>query len=317
MRPHRIVLAVVVAAFLAGACANPGGQSSQGAGTPAGRVIAHAMGTTTVPVDPQRVVVLDTQELDAALSLGVIPVGATRTAVDDELPSFLQGKVSAEGIETSAEGIETVGTIGAPNLEAIAALQPDLILSSKFRHEDIYRQLAVIAPTVFAERTGDAWRSNFLLYADALGRKPAAEQQLAEYEARAAAIGERFGAADTTVSVVRFHPDEIRLYSPRSFIGTVLADAGFARPEVVRGTERNFVEISPEQIGMVDGDVIFTAVFGPPEATGRADAEQLWGTLPAVQAGRVFEVSDDVWMLAIGPTGANLVLDDIERLLAG
>ncbi|MGH3612248.1 MAG: hypothetical protein ACRDRK_06520 [Pseudonocardia sp.] len=40
-------------------------------------------------------------------------------------------------------------------------------------------------------------------------------------------------------------------------------------------------------------------------------------TLPVVRAGKVYDVSDDAWMLAIGPTGANLVLDDIERLLAG
>lgn len=312
MRPHRAVLAAVaaIAALVTGACAGPGGQDDQESTAPAGRVIVHAMGTSTVPADPERVVVLDTQELDVALSLGVVPVGATRTAVDEELPSFLEGKVPAGEIAM-------VGTNQAPNLEAIAALRPDLILSSKFRHEDIYPQLSAIAPTVFAERTGDAWKGNFLLYADALGRKAAAEQQLAAYEARAAAIGERVGAAGATVSVVRFYPGEIRLYGPRSFIGTVLAEVGFARPEVVRGAEDVFVEISPEQIGLADADVIFTTVYGSPEATGQAAAQQVWGTLAAVQAGKVFPVSDDVWMLAIGPTGANLVLDDIERLLAG
>jgi iron complex transport system substrate-binding protein len=32
-----------------------------------------------------------------------------------------------------------------------------------------------------------------------------------------------------------------------------------------------------------------------------------------VQQGRAFEVSDDRWFLAIGPLGAGLVLDDLER----
>ncbi|MGI9004157.1 MAG: ABC transporter substrate-binding protein [Pseudonocardia sp.] len=311
MRLHRtaVVSVATVAALLVGACASTTSRPDDG-GTSAGRATAHAMGTTTVPADPQRVVVLDTQELDAALSLGLVPVGATRTTVAEALPSFLAGKAPA------AE-IATVGTIADPNLEAIAALQPDLILSSKLRHEDIYQQLSAIAPTVLAERTGDAWKGNFLLYADALGRKPAAEQQLADYEARAAALGTRVGAADTSVSVVRFTAEEIRLYSPKSFIGTVLADVGFVRPEVVARSTETFVKISPEQLGMAAGDVIFTTVFGSADTTAKVTSQQVWSTLPAVQAGKVYDVSDDVWMLAIGSTGANLVLDDIERLLAG
>ncbi|MGH3612976.1 MAG: hypothetical protein ACRDRK_10355 [Pseudonocardia sp.] len=83
---------------------------------------------------------------------------------------------------------------------------------------------------------------------------------------------------------------------------------------MARSTE-TFVKISPEQLGMAAGDVIFTTVFGSAETTAKATSEQVWSTLPAVRAGKVYDVSDDAWMLAIGPTGANLVLDDIERLL--
>ncbi|MGH3565652.1 MAG: ABC transporter substrate-binding protein [Pseudonocardia sp.] len=157
MRLHRIarVFVATVAALLVGACTSESDRPDDG-GASGSRPITHAMGTTTVPTDPQRVVVLDIQELDVALSLGVIPVGATRTTVAEALPSFLAGKAPAAKIVT-------VGTIAEPNLEAIAALQPDLILSSKFRHEDIYPQLSAIAPTVFAERTGDAWKVSFLL----------------------------------------------------------------------------------------------------------------------------------------------------------
>src|SRR3990170_5824907 len=84
---------------------------------PATRTITHAMGTATVSAAPARVVVLDTQELDVALSLGVVPVGAVRTSVDTELPKFLDGKVPNGSIAM-------VGTIEEPSLEAIAALKP-------------------------------------------------------------------------------------------------------------------------------------------------------------------------------------------------
>ena len=46
---------------------------------------------------------------------------------------------------------EVVGLESEVNVEAIAALQPDLIIGNKMRQEAIYEQLSAIAPTVFAE----------------------------------------------------------------------------------------------------------------------------------------------------------------------
>src|SRR3712207_9351850 len=64
-----------------------------------------------------------------------------------------------------------------------------------------------------------------------------------------------------------------------------------------------------------DGALVFSASYGD---EGRTAAEQitsggLWQGLSAVQQGRAFEVSDDRWFLAIGPLGAGLVLDELER----
>lgn len=313
MGRHGRIAATALLALLAAGCGGDDapGKASGSASKPeasATRTITHAMGTATVPAAPARVVVLDTQELDVALSLGVVPVGAVRTSVDTELPKFLDGKVPAGSIAM-------VGTIEAPSLEAIAALKPDVILSSKVRHEALYPKLAQIAPTVFAEKTGDAWKQNFVLFGEALGKKAEAEQRLADYEARAKALGEKIGAADISLSLVRFLPGEIRLYSPRSFSGTVLADVGFPRPAIVSGTKEIAVNISPEQIAKGDADVVFATTYGPAEDTDKAKTDKLWPGLGAVKAGKAFEVSDDSWMLAIGPTGADLILADLEKHL--
>lgn len=98
-------------------------EKADGAGP---RLVEHVMGTTEVPADPERVVVLDTPHLDTALSLGVTPVGSVQSDVAEGLPAYLGGRT---------EGIEIVGTIEEPDLEAISALDPDLILSSSVRHE--------------------------------------------------------------------------------------------------------------------------------------------------------------------------------------
>jgi len=39
------------------------------------RTVLHALGETEIPAQPERIVVLDGGELDAVISLGVVPVG--------------------------------------------------------------------------------------------------------------------------------------------------------------------------------------------------------------------------------------------------
>lgn len=310
-RSGRILAVALITASLATACANSDAADPTAASEPADtRTVEHAMGVTEVPADVERVVVLDTGELDAAVSLGVTPVGAVTTDVSTSLVAYLEDELA----ET-----EPVGTIGEPNLEAIAALEPDLILSNTVRHEDLYDEFSAIAPTVFAGDVGDTWKETLRLTGDALGQRDEADQLIADYEARAAKVGESVTGGDpagTAVSVVRFLPDQIRLYGEDSFIGTVLADAGFARPEPQQ-VQETFVEVSAEQISQADGDVVFTSVYGAPADTAVADVTggELWKRLTAVQAGNAHEVSDDTWMLGIGVTAANLVLDDIETLL--
>ena len=305
-------LAVASGLVLAG-CGSADGATTASAETSATeqvRTVEHAAGSTEVTGTPERVVVLDTGELDAVLALGVTPVGAVRTGVSDELPAYIEDA----GVDPA--DIENVGTIAEPALEEIAALEPDLILSNSVRHADIYDQLSGIAPTVFAEAIGETWEDNLRLAGEALGRMDEAEQLLTEYEARAAEVGALYGdPAATEVSMVRFlDGSAVRLYGEGSFIGDVLGDVGFARPEVQR-TAETFVEVSPEQIGQADGDLVFHASYGDEgrTAAGQITSGGLWQGLSAVQQGRAFEVSDDRWFLAIGPLGAGLVLDDLER----
>ena len=91
------------------------------------RSIEHANGTTDIAEKPQRVVVLDTGELDDVLSLGITPVGMVTTEGANPVPSYLADRV---------KGVDTVGTINELDLEAIAALEPDLILGSQLRADD-------------------------------------------------------------------------------------------------------------------------------------------------------------------------------------
>lgn len=289
---------------------SPAMSSSAGADGAFPRTVEHAVGTTEIPARPERVIVLDTGELDSVLSLGVTPIGAVTTAVSSAFLSYL-----AEG----AADVERVGTIGEPNLEVIAALRPDLILSNKVRHAELYDELSAIAPTVFAERVGAVWKDNLRLAAEALGRDDEAESALAEYERQAAALGERLGEPRPTVSPLRFVQGTVRAYTPQSFLGTVLADAGLPQPALPPGQVPTFAALSPEELTLADADVVLYSSYGDAGESGQEAVVggPLWPRLGAVRDGRAHPVEDDVFFTGIGLTAARLILDDLGDLLAG
>lgn len=274
------------------------------------RTIRHAMGETTIERAPVRVVTLDTGELDAMVELGVKPVGVVDYGADG-LPTYFDPE--------TIEGVEVVGTIDEPNLEAIAALRPDLILSSKLRHEAIYAQLSQIAPTVFAERPGVTWKLNFDLYAQAVGREEQAEGTVAEYQERVAELNEQLPAERPEVSVVRVMADgNIRLYQRANFLGILLTDLGFPRPET-QNVDDFAAEVSMEQLEQADGELIIYAVFDATKNTHAAtvEASPIWKSLSGVEAGEVHTVDDQTWIGGIGYHAAFAVMDQLEAFVAG
>jgi iron complex transport system substrate-binding protein len=274
------------------------------------REVDHALGTTEVPDEPERVVVLTNEGTEALLALGVVPVGAANSWNGDPWWDHIT--------EQMGDAVP-VGTENAVNLELVAALQPDLIIGNAQRHEEIYPQLSAIAPTVMsAELRGD-WQINFRLYAEALGLAEEGEAAIADYETRVDALSESLGnALNEKVSVIRFLPGQIRIYQLDSFSGVLLEDIGFDRPENQK-VDAFAIRTGKESIPDMDGDRIFHFTYDTGDGEGDALADEvlndpLWQSLSAVQAGRVHEVSDAIWNTAGGILAAKLMLEDIARI---
>jgi iron complex transport system substrate-binding protein len=280
------------------------------------RVVAHAMGETAIPAQPQRVVALDQSFVDAVMTLETPVVGyTTYRAIEEELPDYLGPLVATYGSEAIP-----VGTLEEPSLEQVAALEPDLIVSAVVRHEELYNQLSQIAPTVFSETTGAIWKDNLRLMGQALGKEDLAETKITEYEQRAATIGRQIGETSggtlPTISIVRFAgEDTVRLYTENSYSGVVMQDVGFPRPEAQATSDDIAVDISQERILDLDADHIFVATY--PDSTSEGPKAQfvanpLWSRLQGTQ----HEVSDLTWMSAVGIQGAHAVLDDLATIFS-
>jgi iron complex transport system substrate-binding protein len=268
------------------------------------RTITHARGTTRLESKPTRVVVLDTGEIDAVLALGTVPVGTATP--NGTVPSYLEPQV---------RGSTNIGSLDGLRLEAIAALDPDLILGSQLRVDDLYDELSAIAPTVLSIRAGYPWKENFLLAGATLGEETRATEVLNDYQRHADAIRAQF-TEPPTISLLRFMPGRIRLYGNLSMIGVVLRDVGLPRP-ANQDIEDLAAEISSERISEADADWIFYSSYGPQDGTaeGSVVGGELWNRLGAVQRGTAHPVDDEVWFLGLGPTGAGLVLEDLEEFL--
>jgi iron complex transport system substrate-binding protein len=273
------------------------------------REVRSAKGPIKVPVAPKRVVTLDMGELDTALALGVKPVGSVVGSPGAGFPKYLGDKTA---------GIKEVGAIGAPNLEAIDALKPDLILGSLVRDADRYEALSKIAPVVFSATAGTEWRQNFLLDADALNKKTEGDAIVTKFETRAKSIGTSVGdPAAVKISVLRFTGSgKNRLYGKANFIGSILTAVGLGRP-ATQNVDEFMVEVSAEQVEKADGDVIFVATYGDKTKTDhdKVLGGPLWKTLGAVRTDHAHEVDDEYWMVSTGYGAADLVLTDLEKYL--
>jgi|GEM_PF-131548 len=274
------------------------------------RTIRHAMGETTIESQPVRVVVLDSGELDSVVRLGVKPVGALEYD-HSLLPDYL-----VEGLSEAT----SVGTLAEPDIEAIAALQPDLILSSMVRHEALYDTLAQIAPTVFGISTGVVWKQNFAQHARALGREVEAAEAVREYEERVRDLNAKLPEPRPTVSVVRVLADNLRYYQLANYSGTILTDLGLPRPDSQNVDDFALLNQSLETLGQfADADFIFVspALGENDEFTQDMLDGPLWQSLSAVQEGNYKVVLDDVWMAGIGYRAAQVIMDEIEEALSG
>lgn len=302
-RTRSTFLAATIASVLAlSACS--GGTDAENEASGESYTVTHAMGETVIEGTPQRIVVLDSPHLDALVALGHTPVGVTESSAGKGTPPYL-GDIDAE----------TVGLTSEPDIDKIATLAPDLIIGAKVRHEAIYDELSGIAPTVFSENSGTDWQEQATITAAAVGEDEEMAGLIDDLDARIAEVGTAVEADGKTLSIVRFRPDNFRLYGPRTFSGSILSQMGFDLGDR-EWDEYSMAELSPELYEQITGEtVFFTNPGGDPSATTMATITGLWGDLPAVRANQVYEVEDETWMVGIGVLGAGKILDDVQENL--
>lgn len=264
--------------------------------------------------DPQRIVVLSGDQLDALCALGLQSriVAAALPDGSSTQPSYLG---------TVVHRLSGVGTRSSPDLAAIGAAKPDLILGSQALTPKLYSALTAIAPTVFTAAPGAAWQDNLRGVGAATGRANAAGGVIDDFTKTAHDDGAAHDAAHYQASIVQFTENTIRVYGAENFPASVLAGVGVDRPAAQRFTDKPYTEMGSTDAELAgnpdfsaaDADLVYVS-FASPAAKDRAATifdSNPWHKLSATRDNRVFVVNNEIWQTGEGVVAARGVVDDL------
>ena len=125
-----------------------------------------------------------------------------------------------------------------------------------------------------------------------------ADALLAEYDAAVGAVADAVDVSSTVSIITVYAGESVAIWTdgPVNIPATAI-DAGLTLspgPGDLEGVDGNArLYISPEELGLIDGDAILmlqtSTVEGEDESVAGVMASPLWATLPAVRADRVVE----------------------------
>ena len=280
-----------------------------------------------VPTNPQRVVVLDPGLVIFMLdNLGIVPVGATTdvTTVGGPFPALLG--------DTGMK-IEPVGDSLAPNLELIAAQQPDLIFYNQDFSDPGLDNLAALAPTVrfTSAAVGQDITAYTRFVANAVNRQSQGEEIIQQWETRLDETATRINVTGQTCAIVLLYAFEptFELHGPEFSTGYMAERLGWTIvPATVAGQplETFSPPLSLEQIPTVmEADTVLFLRFAAETILGDTQAgsiveditaEPIWQAIPAVSEGRVIELDAMMARGGYGYAGLEATLGTIVQELA-
>lgn len=254
-----------------------------------------------------RVVGLEWNVVEHAVSLGVMPVSV----------SDVEGYGNWVQAAPLDDSVTDVGLRGEPSLETIAGLQPDVVLATAGLPDQAITQLEDLAPVLVVEGADASgsiaqMREDVRLVAEATGTEEAADQLFADFDAAlddgAAALREAGTAGDPffmTDGYIDGGQLSIRPYAEGSLLSEVserigLTNAWTGKGDAQYGLDQTDVEgLTALPAGTHFLYIANDADGGDPFEQALSD-NAIWTALPFVRSGDVHRLPDGIWMFG-GP----------------
>lgn len=275
--------------------------------------VTHESGETTIDKQPERIVVFDMAALDTIDTLGA---GDAVVGVPQKnIPTWLKDKYSDR---------ENVGTLFEPDMEAVAKLNPDLVIvgarSAKL-FEDFAKDYTTVDNSVpwtkanYAERVADSVK----MLGQATGHGEAgdkAAQDISDTIAKFKDIAKDQGKA----MVVMSNAGEISMHGPESRWSPIFEVFGFEPVETGKADEghkgqkisfETVKELNPDYIFVVDRD----AAVGNTESGVTAEQvmdNDLVNATTAAQNDHIVYLTAERWYIVM--TGASNFIEELNEV---
>ena len=275
------------------------------------RTVGHTYGETEIPAAPERVATISWVNADVSLALGVVPVGMPTNSFGANAAGstdWFDTALDEAGGETPEMYSETDGI----NTEAIAALEPDLIVGAySGMTQEEYETLSKIAPTIAMPEGdaafGTAWQDSTRLIGEALGRSEQADELITDVEGQieqvAADHPDITGTSFVFGSVDPSAAEQIYAYTGVDNRPRFLEQLGMVQSPAVAeastGSPDEFsVTWSPERADELTSDILVTWAASD-DVRAAIERDPLLGRIPAVESGRMVVQTDAQEVLSL------------------
>ena len=228
----------------------------------------------------------------AARPARIVSLAPANTEIVAELGALdrLVGVTTYCDYPAEVADIEKVGDFIGPNLEAIAALDPDVVLLTTGVQAEVVGQLEALGASVVVidPQDIDGVRRAIEMVGDVIGEPEAAADTVASIELQVEDIGERVEGAPVRC-FLEIAQDPLFTVGSGTLLNDLLEHAG--GENVV--TEEGYVADSVEQLVQADPDVYLatlSSMSDPSDIEGRPGFD----TIGAVASGRVYVLDDNL-----------------------
>jgi ABC-type Fe3+-hydroxamate transport system substrate-binding protein len=275
--------------------------------------VEDALGTVCVSEAPQRIVALEWTYVEDLLALGIQPLGV---ADIEGYGNWVKVPIALD------ESVTDVGTRQEPNLELIAQLEPDLIITASFRSAENYDELTAIAPVlafdpypIDGSSHYEEMLHTFRTIATAVNHEAEGEAVLAEMEAHFAlaqtALADAGRGGEIFILSQSWIDTEVptfRLFTDNAMAVEILTQIGLDNAWDDAPQQYGFSTVGIEGFAEI-GDTNFFYVAQEEDNNVLLDTP-IWGALPFVQAEHAYWLGGDVWLFG-GPLSASLLVDTV------